>query len=230
MENEIEAVNDEIGFDISASFTIPIPWDILVTASDSCLRGYAPDFVEHEIIKQLPASVTYRLWQIDLGELGTVKVRKLGVNNAEINISGVPSNSIDNAPMWLRVKPEWDKRINETFKGKQRLQEQEPETEAYFSVSNEIDKTKARIRAKQKNHQANVIKAYFDRLVHDLNIWMSNKVMPPPYMLAIAGLTEWPDKRMLSKEAQDYFEKFKLEISYATGRRDKECKAAKQKW
>lgn len=115
--------------------------------------------------------------------------------------------------MWLRVKPEWDKRINETFKGKQRLQEQEPETEAYFSVSNEIDKAKARIRAKQKNHQANVIKAYFDRLVHDLNIWMSNKVMPPPYMLAIAGLTEWPDKRMLSKEAQDYFEKFKLEIS-----------------
>jgi hypothetical protein len=207
--NDVEV--SEIGFDISASFTIPLPWDVLVSASDSCLKGYAPSFVEHEIIKQLPASVTYRIWQNELGELGIVEIRKLGISNSEIHISGVPSNSVDNAPMWLTVKPQWDQRINDTLKGKRELQDQE--IEAYLSISNDFDKAKARIKARQKDHQSDVIEAYFNRLVYDLTLWTSNKVIPPPYVIALAGLTEWPDQRMLSQEAREYFEQYKLEIS-----------------
>ncbi len=202
-----------IGFDVSASFEIPIPWDILVSASDSCLQGYAPGFVKYEIVKKLPASTTYRLWQNELGELGTVEFRKLGASNSEIGISGVPMNSVDTAPMWLVIEPEWDKRINDALKGRRRIQEQSPEMDAYLAISNELDKAKAKIKAKQKNHQADVIKAYFNRLLYDLALWTSNKVIPPPYLIALVGLTEWPDKRNLSQEAREYFEKYKLEIS-----------------
>jgi len=198
----------EIGFEIAASFVVPLPWDVLVSASDSCLKGYAPGFVEFEIVKQLPASIIYRLWQSELGELGTVEIRKLGTSNSEIDISGVPTNSVDTAPMWLRGKSERDQKLNNAWKEKRK----NIDTEAYSEVTNEIDKAKASIRAKQKNHQANVIKAYFDRLLHDLTLWTSNKVLPPSYLIAFTELAEWPDSRMLSQETREYFERYKLEI------------------
>ena len=78
------------GFDTSGYFEIPVEWDILVSASDTCLDGYAPGFVEKEVVKQLPASITYRIWQNELGELGTVEIRKLRSGISQIYISGVP--------------------------------------------------------------------------------------------------------------------------------------------
>ena len=49
--------------------------------------------------------------------------------------------------------------------------------QVYLSISKDIDKAKKRIKAKQKNHQANVVKAYFSRLVQE-RIW--NKI--PEYL------------------------------------------------
>jgi hypothetical protein len=71
-------------------YQIPVEWDVLAAASDSCLAGYAPGFVNYQVIKQTPASATYRLWQDELGELGTVEIRKLRVGLSEIHFSGLP--------------------------------------------------------------------------------------------------------------------------------------------
>jgi beta-phosphoglucomutase-like phosphatase (HAD superfamily) len=66
-----------------------------------------------------------------------------------------------------------------------------------------------------------VIPAYFNRLLYDLTLWTANKAIPPAYLIAYGGLAEWPDIRNLSKEAREYFEKYKLEIDQAPKHKSK---------
>lgn len=153
------------GFDIHASFEIPVEWDILVSASDTSLNG-PRGFLEKEIVKQLPASITYRIWNNELGELGTIEIRKLRQGLSQIYISGVSLNSEDSAPVWLRKKPEWDERIKDITKGLSKKEE----INAYLAISKEMDKEKRRIKARQRNHQSVVINSYFSRLERE-NIW-----------------------------------------------------------
>jgi hypothetical protein len=171
------------GFDIAASFEVPVDWDVLTSVSDRCLDGYAPGFVEKEPInKNSPASITYRIWQEDLGELGTVEITKLRPGLSKILVSGVPANAADKSPMWKKHQPEWDKKINEVL-GDDQLGDER--MRKYLAVSKQRDKAKAEVQARLKNHQADVIKAYFNRLVDEVGIWKPN--FPPPYLLMISG-------------------------------------------
>lgn len=164
-ESEEEFDASLYGFDIHASFEIPVEWDILVSASDASLNG-PRGFLEKEIIKQLPASITYRIWNNELGELGIIEIRKLRQGLSQIDISGISLNSEDTAPIWLRKKPEWDKRIKDITKGLSKKEE----INAYLAISKEMDKEKRRIKARQRNHQSVVINSYFSRLERE-NIW-----------------------------------------------------------
>lgn len=165
------------GFDIHASFEIPVEWDILVSASDASLNG-PRGFLEKEIIKQLPASITYRIWNNELGELGTIEIRKLRQGLSQIHISGVPLNSEDTAPAWLRKKSEWEKRTQETMKGLTK----KDAIQAYLKISKQRDKEKREIKARQRNHQSTIINSYFNRLQRE-NIW----VEAPPYLNPSVG-------------------------------------------
>ncbi len=196
-----------VGFDISGSFEFPVEWDILASISYKCINGYAPGFVEKEIINdKLPTSITYRIWQKDLGELGTVEITKLRDGFSEINISGIQFDSVDNSPMWKKVKPEWDKKVSDALK----INLSGGEVNEYTAVLDERDKVKAVITAKQKDHQANVIKAYFNRLVQEVGIWKLN--YPPPYVLAISGFTSVEEAYKRGKYFGDFI-KGALEVA-----------------
>jgi hypothetical protein len=188
-----------VGFDISGSFEIPVEWDILVSISHKCLDGYARGFVEKEIINKLPASTSYRIWQEQLGELGMVEITKLRAGFSEIRISGVPLDSADNSPMWKKIEPEWDKKKRDTLK--ENLSRDESMTQ-YGVVLDEIYKIKAEITAKQKDHQAGVIKAYFNRLVQEVGIWKPK--YPPLYVLTIAGFTSGEEAYKRGKYFGDF--------------------------
>jgi len=184
MDDDTDIDVNAIGFDISGGFEIPVEWDVLEAHSEKCLNGFAPNYVDKEVIKQKSVSTTYRIWQEDLGELGTVEIIKLRDGFSEIVISGVPMDSVNNSPMWLKIKPEWDKKKSEALKSS--LSEDE-----YWAVSEESDKAMAGIAAKQKNHQAGVVTAYFNRLIQEVGIWKPN--FPPPYILAIGGFDSVED-------------------------------------
>jgi hypothetical protein len=188
-----------VGFDISGGFEIPVEWDILVSVSHKCLNGYAQGFVEKEIMNQMPASITYRIWQEDLGELGTVEIMKLRVGFSEIIISGVPLNSVDNSPMWKNVEAEFLEKKRDTLKGNLSRDES---MERYAVVVDEIFRIQAEITAKQKDHQADVIKAYFNRLVQEVGIWKPN--YPPHYVLAIGGFESVEDAYKRGKYFGDF--------------------------
>ena len=73
-DNKSDIDLSTIGFDISGIFILPVDWDVLASASNSCLDGHGfTGSVNKEIVNNLAASVTYRIWQDDLGELGTVE-------------------------------------------------------------------------------------------------------------------------------------------------------------
>jgi len=69
----------------------PIEWDVLVSVSESCLKGRIAGFIEQEEIRRLPASITWRLWTHDLGEYGTVEITKLRPGVSKVVFSGLGS-------------------------------------------------------------------------------------------------------------------------------------------
>jgi len=169
-----EASNILKGHELKAIWAVPVDWDVLVSASHSCIDGYAPGFVNKEIINQLPASIKYRIWQRELGELGTIEIRKLRVGFSQIEASGIPMGA-ERLPNWEQTAKELQGKsremINKALKNKKQ-QEQER-------------------RERLKDHQGKVISAYFNRLIQEVEIWKPN--YPPPYILAIGGITSVED-------------------------------------
>ena len=193
--------NLDPGFDISGIFTLPIDWDVLASASDSCLDGHGfTGYVNKKIVNKLAASVTYRIWQDDLGELGTVEIRKLRDGLSQIEISGVDMNAVDTARMWLKDSEEWETKVNDAIGRIPRDETDEtlgfPRHEVikeYVRVSNDRDRARARILAKQKNHQADVIRGYASRLLQE-PIWTTKN--PPQFLCNFVDAKEieriWP--------------------------------------
>ena len=69
---------------------IPVEWDVLASASKNCLVTPRKD-LHKEVVSELAASITWRLWQRDLGDFGTFEVRKLRAGWAQICFSGFGS-------------------------------------------------------------------------------------------------------------------------------------------
>lgn len=69
---------------------LDIRFEVLAAAVDLCLAGYAAGAVEYEVERQTPGSVTYRMVQAALGDLGIVRVRALSAVRSELAIGGPP--------------------------------------------------------------------------------------------------------------------------------------------
>ncbi len=175
MENKLKS-------EIHGVFQVPIDWDVLVAASHSCLDGYARGFVEKEIINQLPGNIIYRIWQQDLGELGTIEIRKLRAGLSQIKPSGIP----------LGVE-QINTKSDEVYREELRGQGLTPEKvrEAVHEKWRQNREQKEKRREQLKDHQAKVISAYFSRLIQEVEIWSPN--FPPPYMLVIGGFVSVDD-------------------------------------
>jgi hypothetical protein len=145
--------NQSIGFDISGFWEVPVDWDILAAASDSCLNGFG-GIAKHDNFSPTSASIIYNLHLIiDSSDLGTVEIRKLRTGLSLISISGVPLDA--------ESLPDWDKPLQE-LQGKPR--------EIILEALRERDRKLQKRRAQLKDTQAIVIKAYFARLRQE-NIW-----------------------------------------------------------
>jgi hypothetical protein len=71
----------------SLTHDIPVEWDALAAASANCLVTPRKD-LQKEVVSELAASVTWHLWQRDLGDFGTFEVRKLRAGWSQIYFSG----------------------------------------------------------------------------------------------------------------------------------------------
>jgi hypothetical protein len=78
---------------------IPIEWDVLAAVSNDCLVG-PRGFVEREIVMTTPASVIWRLWNCELGEMGTFEVRKTGAELSQITFSGLDFQALLSDEEW----------------------------------------------------------------------------------------------------------------------------------
>lgn len=183
---------------IFGRFQIPLPWDVLNVATIENLPGYAPGFVEFappEIIS--PGLSVFTLTQEQLGDLGKLTLRKSGDKMTLVDVSDPPR------PNEAEIDPDYLEKQKNAIKINQ---------DEFFRVKEEIEEQINQLYNRRQEHLQKVICAYSSRLVHDLSIWEGNRVIPPPYLLAWAGLDEWPDKNTMSKEGQEYYEKFKQEI------------------
>jgi hypothetical protein len=183
---------------IYGKFEIPLPWDVLNAATIENLPGYAPGFVEFAPPQILtPGLSVFTLKQNDLGELGKLTLRISGSKMTLVYVSDPPHPSED------EIDPDYLDKLKNALKVSRKK---------FFLVKEELQEQINQLYDRRKEHLQKVICAYSSRLVHDLSIWQGNRVIPPPYLLAWAGLNEWPDKNTMSTEGQEYYERFKLEI------------------
>jgi hypothetical protein len=173
---------------------IPLPWDTLHLATIRNLSGYAPGFVEFEspIVDPVGQSV-FILTQSELGKIGTLTLRKLGQTLTEVGVED--ASSPEDRQAW----PEY-------------VEKEKRDVEQILEDLQTLRQKKDNLAGRRHEHLQDVMQAYFNRLLHDLTVWTANKTMPPPYLIARAGLVEWPDKSNMSQEGREYFEKYKLHI------------------
>src|ERR1041384_7427267 len=85
---------------------LPISFEILDAATERCLPGFAPGFINFKKDSEdsVPGSMTVRkLWQGDLGDMGTVSVEKLRIEESQIDFSGPKSASDDEAMDYAKL-------------------------------------------------------------------------------------------------------------------------------
>lgn len=133
---------------------IPIPLDILDALVERYLPGLAPGWVEFDREEITGGSVLYRMRQENLGDLGTIKLLKTGLQESAMEVRRPPLPS----PRDL-TQEERDKLAAISDPG---------ERERLLSIMIRLirDERNARARNRQK-HQADVIKALFNRLARD---------------------------------------------------------------
>ena len=175
-------------------FDLPLPWDALHLATIRNLPGYTPGFVEFEppIVDPVVQSV-FILNQSELGKIGKLTLRKLGQTLTEVRVEDAPSPE---------DKEAW----------RQYVKNDQSDVEQILEDLETLRQKKDNLAERRRDHLQDVMQAYFNRLLHDLTVWTANRTIPPSYLIAWGGLAEWPDKRNLSQEAKEYFEKYKLQI------------------
>lgn len=137
-------------------YEFPIEFEVLVAATEACLPGYAPGWINFESKRETPGSIVYRLWQDQLEDLGTVEVRKLRPVLSLVTFKGPPLSD----PTILSGA---DKaKISE-------LQDNEKHA-AIIGLIKQSRAEKALLRKKKREHLRKVINTYLGRLSQE-NIW-----------------------------------------------------------
>lgn len=144
----------QTAFEKTGIWELPVEWDVLAAASESCLDGFAGT-ASHEIIRQTPASVIFGLKTVDDGsDLGTVEIKKIRAGFSELHIRGIPLG----AEKW----PEWEK-IHKNLHGQP--------SEVIRAALQEKDQKLRQRRDELKKIQNITIGAYFERLKQE-RIWL----------------------------------------------------------
>jgi hypothetical protein len=135
-------------------FELPIPFDVLIGATEECLHGYAgKDWVNFEKIHETPGSTTYQLSHYELVNLGKLTIRKLRNDLSEVYFSGPPSAASQ------RRKPTQEERAEiESAPNKDEM------VKSILAVNKKIKKDSNDLYKRRKDHLGDVITAYLDRL------------------------------------------------------------------
>ena len=142
------------GSGLAATWKLLIPFDILDAAVNRDLHGYAPGFVEFERREDTHGSVVYRMWQEDLGDLGTLTVRKAGDRTSVLEVSNPPH------PQHRDPTPEEMAEIHA-------ITGQREQDRAWGTLMTGIWQETDDLYQRRKKHQQDVRKALFSRMAHD---------------------------------------------------------------
>lgn len=212
-----------------AEFEITLPWQPLHNATIENLPGYAPGVVEFTPIIISPGLSRFVLKNRELGSHGEITLREISTNSTVMTIYDPPK------PSWDETNPNWKKQYFEPegiyvrdLNDMEVLQEPSPipltddakqqKFQKILEAQRKIEAEVEMLFQKRKDlFHGIVLRAYFNRLVHDYPLWINNQVIPPDYLVAWAGLKNWPDFRNMSIEGREYFEKKVQEIR---GRKD----------
>ncbi len=87
------------------SWRIPVEWDILAAASTSWLSEIKKTRFVEEKAREKSHSVTvlgnsWQLWNYELGEMGTLYIRKISLERSEIFFSGIGFQGLMSDEMW----------------------------------------------------------------------------------------------------------------------------------
>jgi hypothetical protein len=159
---------------MAAEYSIPLPLEVLHGATLKCLHGYVPGFAEytHDVTDDgLSVFSVFRLSQAQTGDLGEMTLRKASDKTSIINISNPPRPDMNDIDKF------WNKKFAKT------------DREEYKESSKEIRTRKHELNNRRREHQKDVIQAYFSRLVHEVGIWKDNNAYPPDYLIELAGLS-----------------------------------------
>lgn len=179
---------------IPSEFILPVEFDVLVAATNVCLRGYAPGWVEYDDPKIMPGSATWRISQNELGSLGDITIRKLPRGESQVDCERVPNPTEEDALAFVTTyrRQEFSAeqlRMLESYLSQKRTSNQKGEkvfhmksvhgfevlssleakswTEYLWNTSSSARKELEEQRA---IHKGNILNAYFNRLLHQ-DIW-----------------------------------------------------------
>ncbi len=139
------------------AFEWEVEFDALAAATERCLWGYAPGWVEVQQEKAAVGSVTFRLSQDELGDLGTVTVRKLRAGWSQVDFSGPPLQG-------NRHPTDEDRAQIAT------LTDADERRQAAIELSRKLSQEQSELRRRRDEHVRNVITAYLNRLYAE-SIW-----------------------------------------------------------
>jgi hypothetical protein len=152
-----------VDYHVIGTHELPVDYDVLVGASEKCLKGKVNGWVEIEKINETIASTTYRLWQKQLGELGTIEIRKLRDRASQVAISAVNS---------ALFSAEWEKWAREQCKGL----DKKNWTKKYLELQKAENHRRKELHARQRDHLDKVIEVYF-RLLEEERIWADTQAV-----------------------------------------------------
>jgi hypothetical protein len=130
------------------------PFDILDAAVFEYLPGFGGGWVDFEREEATHGSVVYRLSQDQLGDLGTIKLRKLGDDLSELSVDGPP-------------RPAGRSRTDEEKAASRAIEDRAERIKAELAVLDKIRAECEQLYHQRESHQAKVIALMFQRMQED---------------------------------------------------------------
>jgi hypothetical protein len=158
------------------TFEIPLPWDVLDIAIQECITGYANGLVDYSHVIKNPGNSVFSLSQEELGPLGDAILKKRSGKITEISWPDPPR------PKEEEIDNDWKSRYKRG------------DVDGWLKLDEEYQARIEEIYQKRRDHLDLVLRAYLNRLVHEVSVWIANESTPPVYVLNIAGIGEESDR------------------------------------
>jgi DNA-binding CsgD family transcriptional regulator len=137
---------------------LPQPLDAVDAAIENCLQGYAPGWVEFKRNELTRGSLVYHLGHAGLGDLGSIKIRKLAESRTELSI-----DSLSPTP-----PRDWIPEEKETVHA---ISDQEEKLRSIAGISTRINGESKELDRRRREHHRQTIDLLLGRLKGDYSVY-----------------------------------------------------------